>query len=251
MSPKPVIEMEKLSFSYNGRPVLEDVNLTIGERDYVWIVGPNGGGKTTLMKLMLGLLRPVKGAVRVFGQSPSAARPRIGYMPQHASLDRRFPVTVMDVALMGRLGSGIRTGRYSRADKKTGLKALDQVGLFDLRNRALSELSGGEQRRLLIARALAGQPDLLLLDEPTANLDIRVERELHALLRELNDHLTVVMVSHDPAFVSGFVENVVCVNRKVHVHPTAEMSADFVNELFGASMRMVRHDRHGSGLQEE
>lgn len=243
MSSQPVVLVQNVSFSYDGERVLEDVHLTVSEREFVWIVGPNGGGKTTLIKIMLGLLRPQKGRVMVFGAPPSASRQRLGYMPQHAQLDLRFPVTVMDVALMGRLSGGLRPGPYSSSDRESAERALQLTGLAPMANRSLGELSGGQHRRLLIARALACEPELLLLDEPTANLDRRVERELYELLRRLNQHLTIIMVSHDPAFVSDFVEQVVCVNRTLAVHPTADMERLGMEEIFGPEMRMVRHDR--------
>lgn len=246
MMDEAVIAVEKLWFSYNRAPILEDVNLTISEKEFVWIVGPNGGGKTTLVKLMLGLLKPARGLVRVFGTTPEQARPRIGYMPQYAHLDPQFPVNVMDIVLMGRLGNGWKVGPYRRADKEVAAKALREVGLWEARSLSLSMLSGGQRRRLLIARALACEPDLLLLDEPTANLDLAVEQELYELLRELNQRLTIVMVSHDPAFVSQFVKRVVCVNRKVAVHPTCEVDGEIMDELYGRRVRMVRHDQHNS-----
>src|SRR5208337_3453106 len=149
-----------LSFSYDRSLVLEDVNFSIPQRDFVSIVGPNGGGKTTLLRLMLGLLRPDQGEVRVFGVTPEKARTRMGYMPQQTQLDAQFPATVMDVALMGRLGHGRPFGRYSRKDKEVVSGALDQVGLYDLHKKAFSSISGGQRQRLFIARALACEPDL-------------------------------------------------------------------------------------------
>ena len=217
---EPVVAIENLSFSYNSARVLGDVNLTVRDRDFVWVVGPNGGGKTTLVKLILGLIQPRGGTIRVFGQSPKAARARIGYMPQYAQLDARFPMTVMDVTLMGRLSGGIMPRLFSAGDRKIAEESLEMVGLLDRRKDALAELSGGQQRRLLIARALACRPHMLILDEPTANLDKKIESELFQLLKSLNERLTVLMVSHDPTFVSDFVEEVVCVNRSVAIHPT-------------------------------
>lgn len=246
MKDEAVIAIEGLTFRYNSVPVLEDVNLKIGEKEFVWVVGPNGGGKTTLLKLMLGLLKPGRGMIRVFGQSPGKARPRVGYMPQYVRLDPQFPVDVMSIVLMGRLGNGVRWGPHRSQDKEAVAQALREVGLWEKRGHSFSTLSGGQQRRLLIARALACEPDLLLLDEPTANLDIAVEQELFELLRKLNQRLTIVMVSHDPAFVSQFVERVVCVNRKVAVHPTSEMEEEIMNELYGRQVRMVRHDQYNA-----
>src|SRR5271157_5606629 len=236
------IFMKDLWFSYDGHPVLEDVNLSIPQGDFVSVVGPNGGGKTTLLKLVLGLLRPSQGDVRVFGAPPEQARRRIGYMPQQTQLDPQFPATVMDVALMGRLGHGRPFGPYSKKDKEIVSGALDQVGLYDLHKKTFSSISGGQRQRLFIARALACEPDLLLLDEPTANLDVVMEGDLYELLQTLNQRLTVVMVSHDIGFVSEVVKSVICVKRKVLMHPTAEITGEIINDIYGSPMRMVRHN---------
>ncbi len=244
MNNDPIISANNLSFSYNGETVLENVNLTINENDFVWIVGPNGGGKTTLLKLMLGLLKPKNGTIKIFGNSPKKARRYIGYMPQHISLDSQFPVNVLDVVLMGRLGNGEGVGPFRSIDKEIASKVLRQVGLYEYRQKPFSELSGGLQRRLLIARALVSQPKILLLDEPTANLDVNSEKELYELLQKLNKNLTIILVSHDPAFVSDFVKRAVCVNREVHEHPTTAISGLYVSEFYGGERRIVRHDRH-------
>ena len=238
------ISLENVTFSYNGGVVLDNVNLTVAENDFVWMVGPNGGGKTTLLKLVLGLLTPDSGHVRVFGQTPKAMRSRIGYMPQQTSLDLHFPITVMDVALMGRLGRVGGGGRYNAADRKAAEKALEQVGLADSSGQLFSELSGGQQRRMYIARAFTCEPDLLILDEPTANIDQLLQRELYQLFESLLGRITVVMVSHDPAFVGQFVKQVVCVNRTVEVHPTGEVSSEMLGEWYrDRDLRIVRHDR--------
>jgi zinc transport system ATP-binding protein len=242
MKTTPVIAIRDLSFSYDGHLVLEDVNLTIGERDFVCIVGPNGGGKTTLLRLALGILQPTRGSVRVFGMTPTEARSRLGYLPQHAEHDPIFPISVMDVVLTGRLGHGRFVRSYSRADKTAAAEALAHVGLADARRRSFSSLSGGQKQRVLIARALACEPDLLLFDEPTAGLDLAVENELYDLLRNLNSRLTIVLVSHDLGFVSQIVKSVVCVKRKVTMHPTSEVTGEIISEIYGGDVRMVRHD---------
>jgi len=198
----PVISIENLTFSYDGFPVLEDVNVAVQEREFACIVGPNGGGKTTLLKLMLGLLQPTKGRVRLFGVPPERARTRVGYLPQSYAYDPLFPVRVMDVVLMGRLDRGGLFGPYRRSDREAALEALRQVEMAEFRHRPLAALSGGQRQRVLIARALACEPEVLLLDEPTASLDFTIEGELYELLRRLNERLTVVMVSHDIGFVS-------------------------------------------------
>ncbi len=249
----PVIELDHVSFSYNGAPVLEDVTLSVHEQDFLSIVGPNAAGKTTLLKLVLGLLRPSSGRVRVFGRPPAKSRARIGYMPQHASLDPLFPVSVLDVVLMGRLGGSSRLGPYRRADREEAVKALKMVELAAVRDRSFSELSGGQRQRVLIARALASCPDLLLLDEPTANMDVAVETELFEILNRLNERMTIALVTHDLGFVSSYVKRVACVNRRVAVHHTSEITGEMIHEIYGSDVRMVRHDTvapHGHGKKD-
>ena len=247
MTIQPVIEIENLSFSYNGFRVLEDVDLTVDQGDFISIVGPNAGGKTTLLKLILGLLKPTSGNVRVFGKPPIKVRSRIGYMPQHASLDPLFPVSVMDVVLMGRLGNGSKLGLFGRSDKEAAAGALRQVELYEIRKRPFSALSGGQAQRVLIARALVSEPELLILDEPTSNVDTVVETELFEILNQLNEQMTVAVVTHDLGFVSRYVKRVACVNRKVVVHPTSEITGEMINEIYGQNMHMVRHDHCCAG----
>jgi len=242
---RPLIQVEDLAFSYDGTArILENVSFTVAEHDFVCMLGPNGGGKTTLLKLLLGLLVPDKGTVRVFGESPVIARPAIGYMPQHERLDPQFPVSVMDVVLMGCLGSGRLFGPYRKADKEAAGAALDHVGLFGVRDKPFATLSGGQRQRTLIARALACRPRLLLLDEPTAHLDPSVQDDFYRLLHEMNERLTLILVSHDVGFVSQFVKTVVCVNRRVIVHPTSRITGEVIRDIYGRDMDMVMHD-HG------
>lgn len=243
----PAIMISGLSFSYAGHNVLEDVNIEIPEGDFVSVVGPNGGGKTTLIKLILGLLKPSSGQVKVFGQPPERSRIRMGYMPQRSEHDFQFPATVMDVALMGRLGHENGIGGYSRNDKEVVIRCLERVGLASVIRKSFSELSGGQRQRLLLSRALACEPDILLLDEPTANLDLAMEGDLYKLLNELNREMTIVIVSHDLGFVSQVVRTVICVKRKVLIHPTAEITGSIINEIYGSPMKMIRHNGDGEG----
>jgi len=242
MDDSPAIEIEDVWFSYNGPPVLREVSLRIARRELVCMVGPNGGGKTTLLKLMLALLRPGRGRIRILGRSPAEARPAVGYMPQHAHFDPKFPVSVMDVVLMGRLGRSALMGPHRRADRAAADHALEEVDLADFRKRSFSELSGGQRQRVLIARSLVSAPELLLLDEPTASLDVAVETEFHDLLRRLSQRLTVVVVSHDVGFVADVVGRVVCVKGTVAVHPTAALTGELVRDLYGLDVRLIRHD---------
>lgn len=241
------IVLEDVTFSYNKHPVIENASVTLHDRQLAAIVGPNGGGKTTLLKLLLGLLDPSRGSVRVLEKSAKEARPLVGYMPQHAHLDPKFPICVMDVVLMGRIGHSLPIWSYSRADKAVAEGLLHDLHMWEYRNTHFSELSGGQRQRVLIARALATEPKLLLLDEPTAGLDSAFESELSGILKGLTDRLTVVLVSHDLRFVSKYVNTVVCVNRKVLMHPTADITGTVVSDLYGGSMKVVRHDLLSSG----
>ena len=240
-----VISLDNVIFAYNAVPVLEHVDITVEAGEFISIVGPNGGGKTTLLKLILGLLRPAKGEVRVFGEPPVRVRRRIGYTPQHARYDPQFPVTVTDVVLMGRLEQRW-AGRYAKRDKQAALEALDELGLRQVAAERFDALSGGQRQRVLIARALACAPELLLLDEPTASIDLAAETRLLEVLQRLNDRMTILMVSHDLGFVSNVVKSVVCVNRRVVVHPTSEITGEIIQELYGDDLRMVRHDHRCS-----
>ncbi len=237
------IDFRNVTFAYGREPIVEDVNLSVGPREMTCIVGPNGGGKTTLLKLMLGLLRPRVGQVRILGKSPERARPHIGYMPQHIHYDPRFPVTVMDIVMMGRLRAGWG-GRYSKADRAAALSALAELGIEALAPTPFAQLSGGQRQRVLIARALACEPALLLLDEPTANVDALAEGKMLDFMRELSHRMAIVMVSHDLGFVAGVVENVICVNRRVHVHPTREVTGQVIRDVYGGEVRMVGHGHH-------
>ena len=240
------ITCRDLEFGYDGKPVLRNVSLAIPEGDFVCVVGPNGSGKTTLLKLALGLLKPSSGTIEIYGQRPERSRGRIGYVPQHPRLDPLFPVSAMDVVLMGRLGRTRAFGAWRAEDREQALRALDEVGLTDRAGHHFASLSGGQKQRVLIARALAGDPDLLLLDEPTAGLDAHIEEGFYRLLQELNQRLTIVLVSHDLGFVSGFVRSVVCVGQEVVVHPTSEITGQVIADLYGSDMRLVRHDHRCS-----
>jgi zinc transport system ATP-binding protein len=241
-----VIEFRDVSFGYGSANVLEDVVVRIGRGDFVCVIGPNGGGKTTFLKLVLGLIKPDRGTVTVMGEDPHRARRRIGYMPQQVWLDAKFPVSVMDVVLMGRLGRCRSWGPFGGVDREIARRSLDEVKLSSKGGRMFSALSGGERQRVLIARALACEPELLLLDEPTANLDTAIQDDMYELLRGLNDRLTVVIVSHDVGFVSVYFRTVLCVNRTVHLHAAHELTEQRVEDMYGREVRLVRHGRGGS-----
>jgi len=244
------IRISDLSYSYNEMPVLTDVHLDIFPGDSASIVGPNGGGKTTLVKLILGLVQPDKGTVLVYGKAPEQERTRIAYVPQYARYDPAFPIAVFNVVCMGRLG-GTLSGRYTRHDKEVAREALAAVNLTKLARRPFSALSGGQRQRVLIARALASEGDILILDEPTAGLDRQSEQQLFALLTELNRKMIILMVTHEIGVSSTFFQRVICVNNQVYVHPTSELTGELLRDMYGGDLRMIRHDhRCGPGGHE-
>lgn len=238
------ISLEDVSFSYMQQPVLDTVNFHIQPGEFASIVGPNGGGKTTLLKLILGLIKPQEGKIRVLGGDPVSARDRIGYMPQYAHLDTDFPATVMDVVLMGRLKSW--KFWFSKKDRIQALEALEKVDMTDYRNKGFNALSGGQRQRVLIARALCSQPDILLLDEPTANVDNETEENLFSILKILNQRMTILLVSHDLGFVSKYVKSVICVNQTVVIHPTTHLEGQMIKDIYYGDLKMVRHDHRCS-----
>ncbi len=244
MSSNKDIVLKSVSFAYQKSLILEDVNLTVGKGEFSSIVGPNGGGKTTLLKLILGLIKPDSGNITVFGKSPEQARKQIGYMPQYAHLDMAFPAIVKDIVLLGRLNT--RRFWFSGEDRKKAGEAIEAVGLSELSHAGFHELSGGQRQRVLIARALCSNPDMLLLDEPTANVDHQTEESLFSLLKKLNPAMTILLVSHDLGFVSQYVKSVICVNKKVVIHPTTVMNGTMIQDIYNGDLKMVRHDHRCS-----
>lgn len=233
-----------VSYGYGDGPdVVSNVELEVGEHELIGLIGPNGGGKSTLLKLAAGLLKPREGTVRVFGRAPHEARDEIGYVPQFALFSRDFPITVAQAVLLGRLGGGFGL-RWSAADRAAASRAIEETELGPLADRPLVALSGGELQRVLIARALAAEPRLLLLDEPTSNLDQRAEEDIFALLSKLANRMAVVLVSHDVGFVTDFVHRVACISRTLICHGTSELTGEVINELYGHPVRAVHHAHH-------
>ncbi len=238
----PAIQIENVCFGYEGQAILDRVDLTVDEGDFLGIIGPNGSGKTTLLRMILGLLKPGCGGIRVFGRSPEEARHLVGYIPQHAEFDREFPVSAWEVVLMGRLGKAPLFGKYREEDYRAAEQAMRQVEVYDLRRQRLGTLSGGQLQRVLIARALASRPRLLLMDEPTASVDTRAEKDLYRILRRINQETTIVLVTHDLGFVSSIVKRVACLNRNLVCHPTSRLTSEIVEELYHGPVHVVQHE---------
>lgn len=239
----PVIKLEDLSFSYGGPVILERINLEIAEGEFLGVVGPNAGGKSTLLKLILGLLKPTHGTVRIAGKRPESARREIGYVPQYARFTRDFPITVEQAVLMGRLGKTRWWGGYTQEDRDIALRTLRETEMEVHARRRLNTLSGGQLQRVLLSRALACEPRILILDEPTANIDQRVETDIFDLLKQLNKRMTIIVVSHDIAFVSYYVHRIACLNKTLMCHQAAHIDGKLIDELYGAHMHAVEH-RH-------
>lgn len=234
-----VIEIKDMAFAYNGDMVFQDVNLDIPQGDFVAMIGPNGGGKTTLVKLLLGLLQPDKGVIRVMDKSAKRAAPGIGYVPQDVHINRRFPITAMDVVLMGKFEPRKRRPRQSATDRQEALAALDRLAMAGHAEKKIGELSGGQRQRVFIARALATEPKILLLDEPTASIDTKGQTEFFNLLKELNKTITILMVSHDLLVVSRYVKSVACINRGLHYHNQAEITGDMLETMYPCTVEEV------------
>jgi zinc transport system ATP-binding protein len=235
------IRLEGVWFAYDGTPVLEDVNLVVQAGDFIGIIGPNGGGKTTLLKVILGLLRPTRGLVRVLGKTPAEARRFVGYVPQYSELDHAFPISVWEVAMMGRLGRRGPLRRYTDDDRRAVEAALRQVGMIDQKDRAIGRLSGGERQRVYVARALAAHPEILLLDEPTASVDTRTVGSIYDVLQEINQRTTVLLVSHDISVVSSYVKSIACLNSKLIYHGSKEITADMLEAAYHCPVDLIAH----------
>ena len=235
-----LVEINDLCFSYRAQEVLHHINLTVEEGDFVSIIGPNGGGKSTLLKLILGLLSPSRGTVRIKGRPPRAAMASIGYMPQHFNHHHHFPATALDIVLMGchdprqrlRFGAG-------KQRRRQGMAVLERLGVADFAGRRIADLSGGQRQRILIARALVSQPELLILDEPTSNIDTKGQTELYQLLQELNQELTIITVSHNLFIVSSYAKSIACLNRRLHYHKSFTSSSEVLDAYYSCSVEEV------------
>jgi zinc transport system ATP-binding protein len=238
---KNAVEISDLTFRYGELMVLDSIDLKVSEKEFIGVVGPNAGGKSTLLKIVLGLLQPTGGSVSVLGTSPVRARKKLGYVPQHPTFPRDFPITVGQAVLMGRLGVTKPFAGYAADDIVIADKAMTETEIKRLASRRLNTLSGGQLQRVMLARALVSQPELLLLDEPTSNIDTRLESEIFDLLRDLNKRMAIVVVSHDIGFISGYVERVACLNRTLVCHDTESMDGRMLQELYGSDVHMVAH----------
>ena len=228
----PIVEIRDVSFAYNGETVVEAVDLDIRPGDFIAMIGPNGGGKTTLLKLILGLLTPDKGTIRVNGQSTARGSSCIGYVPQDVHINTSFPITAMDVVLMGKHEPSKRWARKTASNRMEAMAALERLEIAHHADKKIGELSGGQRQRVFIARALVTQPRLLLLDEPTASIDTKGQADFFRLLKEINIDISIVLVSHDLLVISRYIKSVACVNKRLHYHNEAEITGEMLETMY-------------------
>ena len=235
-----VIGLRDVWVYHDGLPVLEDVTISIHRHDFLGIIGPNGGGKTTLLKVMLGLITPERGEVKVLGGDPERNRRHIGYVPQHSLFDHDFPISVMDVVLTGRAGQRLFR-RYTDQDRKLAYDTLKMVDMLPFAKRPIGKLSGGERQRIFIARALVTEPEVLLLDEPTAGIDAHIQTEFYEILEKLKEKMAIVMVSHDLTAISIYVDKIACLNRRLFYHNSKELTSYDLEAAYQCPVEFIAH----------
>jgi zinc transport system ATP-binding protein len=241
VSVEELVKLENIWAHYDGAAALEAVNLSIKQDDFLGIIGPNGGGKTTLLKVILGLIKPTSGKVIVLGGTPQRNRKFIGYVAQNSLFDHDFPISVQDVVLMGRYGKVGFVKRLSDDDRKAALKALLTVEMIDYKDKQIGRLSGGEQQRVLIARALVAEPKMLLLDEPTTGVDMPMQTEFYELLARLKHSMSIVLVSHDISAVSVYVDKIACLNHQLYYHGSKEVGPEILEATYKCPVQMIAH----------
>jgi zinc transport system ATP-binding protein len=235
------ISIRNLTAGYDGEAIIKDIDLEIRHGDFFGLIGPNGGGKSTLLKAILGLLKPMRGTIRIYGEPVEKGRRFIGYVPQYTTFDKDFPITVMNVVMMGRRRMKGLKPLYSGKDRKAAQKALEEVGMWEFRKKHINQLSGGQKQRVYIARALSMNPKLLLLDEPTASIDARMEESIYRLLRDINEERTIILVTHDIGVISSNVDTVACMNRHIFVNDGPELTPEMLEESYQCPVDLIAH----------
>lgn len=233
---KKLLELKDLSAGYDKNIVLENVSFEVHSGDFIGIIGPNGGGKTTLIKTILGLIKPASGEMNMF-----ISKTNIGYLPQVNQIDKRFPISVIDVVRSGKANSALFSSFHKNtAEKEKAEALLAEMGISHIRNKAIGELSGGQMQRVFLCRALMNQPELLILDEPSTYVDNNFEGELYLKLKELNEQMAILLISHDVGTISFFVKTIACVNRTVHHHPSNIISEEQLAS-YNCPLQIITH----------
>lgn len=238
---KEVISIKDMRVDYDGFTVLDGINLSVRENDFLGVIGPNGGGKTTLLKVLLGLIRPQRGEVKVMGSSPLEARNHMGYVPQFSLHEHDFPINVWDVVILGRLSKKKWFEGFDGQDREAAEKALKTVNMLNLKDRQIDRLSMGQKQRVFIARALVSEPKILLLDEPTASVDEPMQEDIYKFLKSLKDKITIVLVSHDVGVISSYVDKIACLNCQFFYHGDKEITPDIIEATYKCHVDLIGH----------
>jgi len=241
---QPVIQIKDVTFSFDKQPVLENITFDIQRNDFIAFIGPNGAGKTTLVKLILGFLEPDRGTIKVLGKNPKIARTHLGYVPQYTFFDLDYPLNVLDTVKMNMLHSGSLMPWFGKDEVKKAHELLEMMEIESLAQRKFSELSGGQRQRALLARALASEPEILILDEPTASIDITIEKDIYELLKRLNDNITIILVSHDISFISSYINKICCLNRFAAIHSVDEFPRESLFDVYDRNIKYLKHHCH-------
>ncbi|MCI0382647.1 MAG: metal ABC transporter ATP-binding protein [Chlamydiae bacterium] len=226
------IEVKNVAFSYEKDLILEDISLKIEQGEFIVIFGPNGGGKTTLLHLLMGFLQSNKGVISVFGQNPISMRKKMGYVPQMKNFDKQFPISVTEVVLQGYFDQISRFGRFKKKAKEKAKELLHQMGLQGKEGEAFATLSGGQMQKVLIARALISDPEILFLDEPTASIDVEAEKIIYRLLLALKKKITIIMVTHDLESILDKADRLFCIQRKLTAYSPQKVCEHFTLGLY-------------------
>ncbi len=235
---EPLIKIKNLTVGYDKTPVLDNVNLDIFENDFIGVIGPNGGGKTTLLKAILGLLKPIHGKI-IFREDFDGRKKPIGYLPQVRHIDKKFPITVFDVVRSGTLMQ--KRNQISSSKLKTKInQLLEEMGISDIKNKAIGQLSGGQMQRVFLCRALISEPKILILDEPDTFVDNRFEGELYERLSHLNNEIAIILVSHDLGTISSYVKTIACVNGDLHYHPSSTITQEQLDG-YNCPIQIISH----------
>jgi zinc transport system ATP-binding protein len=233
---KKLLEIKNLSAGYDNNIVLENISMEVFSGDFIGVIGPNGGGKTTLIKTILGLIKPVSGEMNLF-----ISKTNIGYLPQVNQIDKRFPITVIDVVRSGKANSAMFSSFHKNTEEKEKAESLlAEMGISAIRNKPIGELSGGQMQRVFLCRALMNQPELLVLDEPSTYVDNNFEGELYLKLKELNEQMAIILISHDVGTISFFVKTIACINRSLHYHPSNIITEEQLTS-YNCPLQIITH----------
>jgi zinc transport system ATP-binding protein len=236
-----LIKIEHITAGYDNKTVLKDVSLTVWEDDFLGIIGPNGGGKTTLLKVILGLIKPKSGEIRFYKKDAPCSGLKIGYLPQMNNIDKKFPISVREVVASGLASQKPLFKSFSKEQNERIDLVLEEMKISELAKRPIGELSGGQLQRVLLGRSIVSRPDVLILDEPNSYVDKRFESHFYELLEKINKESAIILVSHDIGTVLAMVKNIACVNETLHYHSGADITADWLNDKYACPIELMGH----------